>query len=56
MAHLATGKPAPPEWIEFVLMDRFKWSVEYVHALPMVDGLRLVTLMSAEAKVRNSRG
>lgn len=54
MAHLATGKPAPPEWIEFVLMDRFKWSVEYVHALPLADGLRLVTLMNAEAKVNKS--
>jgi len=56
MAHLATGKPAPKEWIEFVLMDRFKWPVEYVRALPMTDGLQLITMMSAEAKVNKSRG
>ena len=55
MAHLATGKPAPSEWIEFVLLDRFKWPVEYVRTLPLGDGLRLVTLMSAETKVNKSR-
>ena len=56
MAHLATGKPAPREWIEFVLLDRFKWTIEYVRALPMDEALRLMTMMSAEAKVNKSRG
>lgn len=55
MAHLATGKPAPAEWIEFVLLDRFKWPVEYVRSIPLIDGLQLITMMSAEAKVKNSR-
>lgn len=54
MAHLATGKPAPPEWVEFVLMDRFKWPIEYVRSLPLDDGLQLITMLSAEAKVNKS--
>ena len=55
MAHLATGKPAPVEWLEFALMDRFKWTLPEVRALPLADGLKLLTLMSVEAKVQNSK-
>jgi len=55
MAHLATGKPAPQEWIEFVLLDRFKWPIEYARALSLEDGLQLITMMSAEAKVNRSK-
>lgn len=55
MAHLATGKPAPGEWVEFVLMDRFKWTLDYVRGLPLADGLPLLTMMNAEAKVNKSK-
>jgi len=55
MAHLAMGKPAPQEWIEFVLMDRFKWAIGYVRSLSLVEVYRLLTMMSAESKVRKSR-
>ena len=55
MAHLATGKPAPPEWIEFTIMDRLKWTLPEVRSIPLVDGLQLITMMSAEAKVHKAR-
>ena len=55
MAHLAMGKPAPHEWLEFALMDRFKWSIEYVRTLPLIELVRLLTIMSAETKVHKSR-
>ena len=55
MAHLATGKPPPPEWVEFVLADRFKWTLPQIRALSLADHLRLMTMMSAEAKVQKSR-
>ena len=55
MAHLAMGKPAPQEWIEFVLMDRFKWAIGYVRSLSLVEVYRLLTMRSAESKVRKSR-
>lgn len=50
LGHLLANAPAPLEWIEFVLMDRFKWSVEYARSLPAADGLRLLTMMGAEAQ------
>lgn len=55
MAHLATGKPAPPEWIEFTIIDRLKWTLPEVRALPLDEALRLMTMMSAEAKVHKAR-
>ncbi len=55
LAHLLTDGPAPPEWMEFVLMDRFKWSVEYTRALPLGEGLRLVTMMAAEARAQKAK-
>lgn len=55
MAHLATGKPAPPEWIEFTIMDRLKWTLDEVRARPLGDILQLQTMMSAEAKVHKAR-
>ena len=54
MAHLAIGKPAPREWLEFTLMDRFKWTVEYVRSLSLVEVSRLLTMMSAQVKARKS--
>lgn len=55
MAHLATGKPAPVEWIEFVLADRFKKSRAEIRDWPLDEGLQNLTMMSAEAKVNKSR-
>jgi len=55
MAHLATGKPAPPEWIEFALMDRFKWTLAEVRTLTLNDVLPLLTMIGAEAKVNKAR-
>lgn len=58
MAHLGVGgarNPAPPEWIEFVIADRFKWPLDYVRSLPLADSLRLLTMMSAEAKVHKAK-
>jgi len=55
MAHLAMGKPAPREWIEFALLDRFKWPIEYVRSLSLVEVSRLLTMMSAQIKSRKAR-
>lgn len=55
MAHLATGKPAPPEWIEFTIMDRLKWTLPEVRSITLVEGLQLITMMGAEAKVHKAR-
>ena len=55
MAHLAMGKPAPPEWIEFMLMDRFKKSGAEVRAWPLNEVTRLLTMMSAESKATKAR-
>lgn len=55
MMHLAMGKPAPQEWLEFVLMDRFKWTLAEVRSIPLDDGLRLFTMMGAEAKVQKAK-
>lgn len=55
MAHLATGKPAPAEWIEFTLLDRFKWTPDELRAVSLADGLRLLTMMGAQSKVEQSR-
>lgn len=55
MAHLATGKPAPPEWIEFALMDRFKWTLAEVRTLTLNDVLPLLTMIGAEAKVNKAK-
>ena len=50
MAHLVSGKPAPPEYLAFILCDRFKWPWDYARALPLLDVLRLLTMAGAEAK------
>ena len=55
MAHLAMGKRAPREWIEFVLMDRFKKSGAEVRAWTLTEVLRLLTMMSAESKATKAR-
>lgn len=49
-------KPAPAEWSEFVLMDRFKKSRSEVQAWPLADGLQALTIMAAEAKARKANG
>lgn len=54
MAHIAMGKPAPLEWIEFVLLDRFKWQPKFVRSLSLVEVSRLLTMMSAEVKSRKA--
>ena len=51
MAHLATGKMPPADWLEFVLMDRFKWTLPEARAVPLPDAVRLFTMIGAEAKV-----
>ena len=55
MAHLGTGGPAPVEWVEVVLMDRFKWTLPETRAVPLADGMRLLTMLKAEAKVAKSK-
>ena len=55
MAHLATDRPAPHEWAEFVLADRFKWTLEYVRSLTLPDFLKLLTMMSAESKAAKAK-
>ena len=45
MAHLGTGGPAPVEWVEVVLMDRFKWTLPETRAVPLADGMRLLTML-----------
>ena len=55
MAYLVTGRRAPREWIEFALVDRFKWTLAYVRSLPLIEVLRLLTVMSTEVKVNRSR-
>ena len=54
MAHLSIGgqeNPAPPEWLAHVLCDRYKWSLEYVRAMPLTDILMLLMLVSTEDEV-----
>lgn len=55
MAHLATGKPAPEEWLEFVLMDRFKWTPDELHSIPLDCLLPILTMMRAEHKSNRVR-
>ena len=50
MAHLVSGKPAPPEYLAFIMCDRFKWPWEYARALPLPEALLLLTMAGAEAK------
>lgn len=49
-------KPAPAEWTEFVLMDRFKKSRAEVQAWPLQDGLTALTMLAAETKARKVNG
>jgi hypothetical protein len=41
--------------VEFVLMDRFKWTPAELRAISLEDGLRLLTMMSAEEKARKAK-
>lgn len=56
MAHLGTGRPAPAEYVEFLLMDRFKWTLPEARAVSLADGMRLLTMMSAENKAKKALG
>lgn len=56
MASVAIGKPAPPDFLAFVLCDRFKWPWEYARNLPLDLALKLLTMASAEAKAAKSAG
>lgn len=55
MAHLATGQPPPADWLEFVLMDRFHWTLPEVRAISLEDALRLFAMIGAEAKVARAK-
>lgn len=55
MAHLGTDAPAPPEWVRFWLMDRFKWAPSVVDALTLPDAMRLMTIAGAEAKANKAK-
>jgi hypothetical protein len=37
-------------------MDRFKWTPAELRAVSLDDGLRLLTMMNAEAKARKANG
>jgi hypothetical protein len=50
MAHLATGQPAPREWIEYTFASRFGWTLAYVRGLPLPDVMQLMVIMGAEQK------
>lgn len=56
MAHLSIGgqeNPAPPELIEHILCDRYKWTLQYVRALPLADVMVLLLVMGEASKANN---
>ena len=55
LAHLLTGGPAPAEWMEFELADRFHWDLSTIRALSLADRLRLRTMMVAEARANKAK-
>jgi hypothetical protein len=50
MAHLLTDGPAPIEYVEMSLAERFGWTLDYVRSLSLADGLRLMTMLDAQAR------
>ena len=59
MAHLEIGgveNPAPEEWTEHILCDRYKWPLEYVRGLTLPDVLKLLTVLGHANRAANSNG
>lgn len=52
LAHLLTDGPAPAEYVELALADRFKWTLPEIRALSLADGLQLLTMLGIEAKAQ----
>ena len=55
MAHLWTGAPAPPEYIEYLLCCKFHKLPSEIRRESLADMLRMLTCMSVEAKRKKSK-
>ncbi len=59
MAHLSSGgqeNPAPPEWMEHILCDRYKWPPETVQAMPLPEILKRLSVLAHTNKAENPNG
>jgi len=50
MAHLYTDAPAPTEWLEYMLADRFHWTLAEIRATPLGAGMQLLMMMGEHGK------
>lgn len=55
MSHLWTGQPAPAEYVEYVLCQRFHKLPSEVRREPLPNILVVLECMAAEAKVDKMR-
>lgn len=54
-SHLWTKGHAPPEYLEFVLCDRFGWTPAELRAQRASDVMNFLTIMDVEGKVAKQR-
>lgn len=53
MLHWHTNEPAPPEYLRFILYDRFGWTPAEVEAIELSETLTILTIISEEHKYQN---